>query len=217
MFHSDIQVWITEDNDLLRATLHRLCNETPGLACDTAFSRGEALLQALSDTKPAKHPNVLLLDVGLPGKSGLQIMDDITRLAPECRILILTVFEDETKISQAVSAGASGYLLKGSTPDEIIAAIRAAHEGGNPMSPAIAKRVFTMLAKLTKPAPKADLSTREKELLQLLVEGLTNKEISTRLQISPHTTDTHLRHLFTKLGVKNRAAAVARALKDGLA
>lgn len=213
---SKLQVWITEDNDLLRASLHRLCNETPGFACDAAFSRGEALLKALREAKPAKLPHVLLLDVGLPGKSGLQIMDELTQLAPKCRVLILTVFEDETKISQAVSAGASGYLLKGSTPDEIIAAIREAHEGGNPMSPAIAKRVFTMLAKLTKPAPRVDLSTREKELLQLLNEGLTNKEISTRLTISPHTTDTHLRNLFAKLGVKSRAAAVARAMKDGI-
>ncbi|MBL9130344.1 MAG: response regulator transcription factor, partial [Verrucomicrobiaceae bacterium] len=157
-----------------------------------------------------------LLDVGLPGKSGLQILPDILAHAPGCRVLILTVFEDETKITQAISSGASGYLLKGSTPDEILAAIRQAHEGGTPMSPAVASRVFALLAKLTKPVVQVELSTREKELLQLLVEGLTNKEISTRLQISPHTTDTHLRHLFTKLGVKNRAAAVARALKDGL-
>jgi two-component system nitrate/nitrite response regulator NarL len=217
MPHSDIQVWITEDNDLLRSTLHRLCNETPGLACDAAFSRSESLLQTLRETPASRHPHVLLLDVGLPGKSGLQILPDILAHAPQCRVLILTVFEDETKITQAISSGASGYLLKGSTPDEILAAIKQAHEGGTPMSPAVASRVFALLARLTKPAVPVELSTREKELLQLLVEGLTNKEISTRLQISPHTTDTHLRHLFTKLGVKNRAAAVARALKDGLA
>ena len=214
MSPADIRVWILEDNARLRQQLGLLCTDTPGLGDGRGFPRAELLLETLK--LESAHPDVLLLDVGLPGRSGLDILEEMGQLAPHTRILVLTVFEEEDKIARAINAGASGYLLKGSTPEQIIAAIHDCHEGGSPISPRIASRVFALLARLTKPAAPTDLSPRETELLKLLVEGLTNKEISHRLDISPHTTDTHLRRLFVKLHVRSRAAAVARALKSRL-
>lgn len=214
MSPADIRVWILEDNGRLRQQLGLLCQETPGLAEGRGFPRAELLLETLK--QESARPDVLLLDVGLPGRSGLDILEELGQLAPHTRILVFTAFEEADKIARAINAGASGYLLKGSTPGQIIAAIHDCQEGGSPISPRIASRVFELLVRLTKPAAPSDLSPRELELLKLLVEGLTNKEISHRLEISPHTTDTHLRRLFVKLNVRSRAAAVARALKSRL-
>lgn len=212
-----IRTWIVEDHDVFRRSLQRLCTPERGLAPAPAFANAETMLAMLQRAPEDQKPEVLLLDVGLPGRSGLEIMSDVHRLAPECRIVILTVFEDEEKISRAISAGASGYLLKTSRAETVAEAILEASQGGSPMSPKVAASVVKMLAKLTKPmAQPIALSPRESELLALLVEGLTAKEIADRLQVSIHTTSTHTRNLFTKLGVHSRAAAVARALKDRL-
>ena len=207
-------VWITEDNDILRRNLQRLCSPARALNCTAAFSNAEAMLLALSETPPEAQPQVLLMDVGLPGRSGLEAIDDVIKLAPECRVVILTVFEDEKKISAAISAGASGYLLKTARPEQIVEAIHEAARGGSPMSPLIAASVVKLLAKLTKPTTPVSLSPREHEMLALIVEGLTAKEMAERLDVSIHTVDTHTRHLFKKLDVRSRAAAVARALRE---
>jgi DNA-binding NarL/FixJ family response regulator len=212
-----IQTWIVEDHDVFRRSLQRLCTPDRGLAPAPAFANAETMLTMLHRAPADQKPDVLLLDVGLPGRSGLEIISDVHRLAPDCRIVILTVFEDEEKISHAISAGASGYLLKTSRAETVADAILEASQGGSPMSPKVAASVVKMLAKLTKPAAQPiSLSPREHELLALMVEGLTAKEIADRLQVSIHTTSTHTRNLFTKLGVHSRAAAVARALRDRL-
>ncbi|MBX7207299.1 MAG: response regulator transcription factor [Verrucomicrobiaceae bacterium] len=211
------RTWLVEDHDTFRRSLERLCTAKRGLAPAQAFANAESMLEALRTTKPDNHPQVLLLDVGLPGRSGLDIIADVHDLAPDCRIVILTVFEDEAKITQAISAGACGYLLKTSRPEQIAEAILDAAHGGSPMSPNVAASVVKMLAKLIKPAPAPiALTPRERELLAHLVEGRTGKEIAEKMNVSIHTTDTHTRNLFAKLNVHSRAAAVARALKDGL-
>jgi DNA-binding NarL/FixJ family response regulator len=161
-------------------------------------------------------PEVLLMDVGLPGRSGVEVIGEVLELVPECRVLILTVFEDEKKIGAAISAGACGYLVKTARQEEIVAAIHEAAEGGSPMSPTVAARVVKLLAGLTKPKTVVSLSPRECEILGLIVEGMTAKEIADRLEVSIHTTDTHTRNLFRKLGVNSRATAVARAMRDRL-
>jgi DNA-binding NarL/FixJ family response regulator len=212
---SPIQAWIVEDHDTFRRSLQRLCTAERGLAPAPGFANAETMLVTLKAAPVAQRPDVLLLDVGLPGRSGLEIISDVHKLAPECRIVILTVFEDEEKISRAISAGASGYLLKTSRAELVVEAIHEAAQGGSPMSPKVAASVVKMLAKLTKPAAEpVSLSPREHDLLKLLVEGLTAKEIADRMQVSIHTTSTHTRNLFSKLNVHSRAAAVARALKD---
>lgn len=207
-------VWIVEDHDILRKNLQRLCSPARNLDATAAFSNAEAMLLALAGTPPAEQPQVLLMDVGLPGRSGLEAIDDVIKLAPDCRVVILTVFEDEKKISAAISAGASGYLLKTARPEQIVEAIHEAAQGGSPMSPLIAASVVQLLAKLTKPTTPVSLSPREHEMLALIVEGLSAKEMADRLDVSIHTIDTHTRHLFKKLDVRSRAAAVARAMRE---
>ncbi len=212
-----IRVWIVEDHDTFRRSLERLCVPERGLAPARGFANGEAMLTVLRNVAAAERPDVMLLDVGLPGRGGLELIADVHRVAADCRVVILTVFEDEGKISQAISAGACGYLLKTARAAEVVEAVLEAHQGGSPMSPKVAASVVKLLARLTQPAavPVA-LSPREKELLALLVEGLTAKEIADRLGVSIHTTGTHTKNLFSKLGVHSRAAAVARALKERL-
>ena len=209
-----IRTWIVEDHDTFRRSLERLCTPARGLAPAQAFANAEAMLHALRNAAPEQRPEVLLLDVGLPGRSGLEVIGDVRKLAPDCHIVILTVFEDEAKIGAAISAGASGYLLKTSRAETVAEAIIEASQGGSPMSPQVARSVVTLLARLTKPAPPIALSPRERELLGHMVEGLTAKEIADRLNVSIHTTNTHTRNLFAKLEVHSRAAAVARALRD---
>lgn len=210
------RVWIVEDNPSFRRSLQRLLASTKTLQAH-AFASAEVVLAALQNAAGKEQPDVLLLDIGLPGRSGLEVIPEIAKLAPGCKVLILTVFEDEEKIAHSIKAGACGYLLKTATPAEIIEGIHEAFGGGSPMSPKVARNVVKLLARLIKPdTPAVTMSPREHELLTLMVEGLTAKEISDRLGISIHTTDSHTRHLFTKLGVHNRASAVARALKDRL-
>lgn len=209
-------VWIVEDHDLLRKNLQRLCASARELNCTGAFANAESMLGTLRNTPKPEHPQVLLMDVGLPGRSGLEVLGDVIQLTPDCRVVILTVFEDEKKISTAIAAGACGYLLKTARPDDIVAAIHEAAAGGSPMSPAVAASVVKLLAKLTKTSTPVALSPREREMLSLIVEGLTAKEMADRLDVSIHTIDTHTRHLFRKLGVHSRAAAAARAFRDRL-
>ena len=213
---TEVRVWVVEDHDLLRKTLVRLCVPAQNLECKQNFSNAETMLSTLKSSSQESLPHVLLLDVGLPGRSGLDVIEEVLTLAPDCRVVILTVFEDEKKIGAAISAGACGYLVKTSRPENIIEAIHEAAEGGSPMSPAVAARVVQLLARLTKQTVMVALSPREKQILTLIVEGLTAKEIAEKLSVSIHTTDTHTRHLFKKLGVHSRAAATARAIRDRL-
>lgn len=210
-----LRVWLLEDHDAFRRNVLRLLGHTPDIQADHAFSSAEALLEQLNGSSQVP-PQVLLLDLGLPGMSGLDVIREVTRLAPDCRIIVLTVFEDEDKISRALTTGACGYLLKTAQPDEIIDAIRQAADGGTPMSPRVARSLIDILARLTQPVTDVELSPREREMLKYLVDGLTNKEIAVRMDISTHTVDSYARTLFTKLNVRSRAAAVARALKDRL-
>jgi DNA-binding NarL/FixJ family response regulator len=210
-----LRVWLLEDHDAFRRNVLRLLGHTPDIQAEHAFSSAEALLEQLS-ADSAPPPHVLLLDLGLPGMSGLDVIREVTQRLPDCRIIVLTVFEDEEKISQALTTGACGYLLKTAQPDEIIDAIRQAADGGTPMSPRVARSLIDILARLTQPATHVDLSPREREMLKCLVDGLTNKEIATRMDISTHTVDSYARTLFSKLKVRSRASAVARALKDRL-
>jgi two-component system nitrate/nitrite response regulator NarL len=210
-----IRVWIVEDHALFRRSLERLCTSDRGLAPAVSFANAESMLTVLNASAATDRPDVLLLDVGLPGRSGLDVIADVHQKVPDCRIVILTVFEDETKISQAISAGACGYLLKTSRAETVADAILEAAQGGSPMSPKVAASVVKLLAKLSHPVgPPVSLSPRELDLLRLLVEGLTAKEIADRLGVSIHTTGTHTKNLFSKLNVHSRAAAVARALKE---
>lgn len=206
-------VWIVEDHTPFRRTLARVLDAEQGLRCVKEFGSCETLLAVLG--KPEK-PDVILLDVGLPGMSGLEGIRLIKAVSPETLVVVLTVFEDDDKVFRAVCAGASGYLLKTDSAQDIVQAVRDALAGGSPMNPRIARRVLDMFSRFAPKQGDYGLSEREKEILQLMVTGLIKKEIADRLTLSVHTVDTYLRRIYEKLEVNTRTGAVAKALKEGL-
>lgn len=206
-------LWIVEDHAAFRRTLARVLNSEPDLQCPRDFDSCEKALAALTRDDA---PDLILLDVGLPGMSGLDGIRLFKERAPKSLIVILTVFEDDDKVFQAICAGAAGYLLKTSSVADITQAVRDALAGGSPMNPRIARRVLDMFSKLAPKQGDYGLSEREKEILQLMTTGLIKKEIADRLTLSIHTVDTYLRRIYEKLEVNTRTGAVAKALKEGL-
>ncbi len=173
------------------------------------------MLAALA-TAGGAPPDILLMDVGLPGMDGLEGLRLVRERSPATQVLILTAFEDEDKVFRAVCAGAAGYLLKTASAGEIVAAVREVLAGGSPMTPRIARRVLAMFTRFAPHKADSGLSEREREILQLLVADMTKKEIAARLALSVHTVDTYLRRIYEKLEVNSRSGAVAKALRDGL-
>jgi DNA-binding NarL/FixJ family response regulator len=206
-------IWIVEDHAAFRRTLVRVLNAEAGLQCMRDFDSCEKALAALTHDDA---PDLILLDVGLPGMSGLDGIRLIKERAPNTLIVILTVFEDDNKVFRAICAGAAGYLLKTSGVADITQAVRDALAGGSPMTSRIARRVLDMFSKFAPKQSDYGLSEREKEILQIMTTGLIKKEIADRLSLSIHTVDTYLRRIYEKLEVNTRTGAVAKALKEGL-
>ena len=206
-------IWIIEDHTAFRRTLVRVLNAEDGLQCLRDFDSCEKALAALQRDDA---PDLILLDVGLPGMSGLEGIRLIKERSPKALVVILTVFEDDDKVFSAICAGSAGYLLKTSSAAEITQAVRDALAGGSPMTSRIARRVLDMFSKLAPKQSDYGLSDREKEILQLMTTGLIKKEIADGLSLSVHTVDTYLRRIYEKLAVNTRTGAVAKALKEGL-
>jgi DNA-binding NarL/FixJ family response regulator len=206
-------IWIVEDHAAFRRTLIRVLNAETDIQCSRDFDSCEKALAALTG---GDLPDLVLLDVGLPGMSGLDGIRLIKERSPKTLVVILTVFEDDDKVFQAVCAGAAGYLLKTSSAAEITQSVHEALAGGSPMNPRIARRVLEMFSKFAPKQSDYGLSDREKEILQLMTTGLIKKEIADRLTLSVHTVDTYLRRIYEKLEVNTRTGAVAKALKEGL-
>ena len=161
-------------------------------------------------------PDVILLDIGLKGESGVEGAAAIKSVHPRVHIIMFTVYEENEKIFNALRNGASGYLLKTSSADEILSAIEEVLNGGGPMSPVIAGKVLKMFQGLPHANEKYNLSEREREVLNALVQGMTKKEISETMFISYHTVDSHIRNIYDKLHVNSKSAAVAKAVKERL-
>lgn len=208
-----LTVWLVEDHKSYGERLQRELNRLDAIACSHRFTTCEAALAALPKSK---IPQVLLLDVELPGMSGIEAIAHFRKQAPLTALVILTVFEDDDKIFRAICAGASGYLLKAASLDEIAAAIRSAAAGGSPINPMIARRVLEIFSKANAPQRDYSLSPREKETLQLLVQGHTIKQTAATLGISFYTADQYIRGIYEKLQVKSRGSAVAKAVKERL-
>jgi DNA-binding NarL/FixJ family response regulator len=216
MSASPVTVWVIEDNPLFRRTLAELLEQTPGLRCPVAVDSFEEARLALDE---GFAPDIVLMDIGLPGMSGIEATRQVRAQSPTTRVIMLTVHDDDEKIFEAMCAGASGYLLKPSRADQIVDAIRQVEEGAAPMNGYIARRVLDMFARLADsrtPAPDYGLTPREKEILQLLVDGLSMKQVAARLELSYHTIDTHQRNIYDKLHVHSRGSAVAKALREKL-
>lgn len=208
-----ITVWIVEDDPHFRSSIEKLFDVAQRIDLTGAFASCEAALDAAPDVDA---PEVVLLDIELPGMSGIEGIGRLKSLSPTSHIVMLTVHEDNDKIFEAICAGASGYLLKPSTGPQIVEAVRAAREGGAAINPQIASKVLGMFADLAVPQGDYDLTGREREVLEQLVEGKTTKRIASDFDISYHTVDMHIRNIYTKLHVHSRSGAVAKALKERL-
>ncbi len=210
-----VRVWLIEDNERLRATLARAINQIPGLHCDADFC---AVEPALAQLAGGNAPHVVLLDIGLPGIDGITGLPKLKTAAPQMKVIILTVFDDHDRVFRAVCAGADGYLLKTSPMDRIGEALREVSRGGASMNPEIARKVLDLFNNQKPQKTQGDqgLTERELEVLKLIVAGLTKKEVAARMQLSQHTVDTHLRNIYQKLHVNNRAGAVATAIRERL-
>jgi DNA-binding NarL/FixJ family response regulator len=206
-------VWIIDDHNSMRSSLSRLLASAQEVTSVETFASCE---DALAKLAQGRCPQLLLLDIGLQGMSGLDGIPLIREKAPEVCIVVLTVFEDDEKLFRAICAGANGYLLKTQSGQEIIQSVRDALDGGAPMSPRIARRVLGMFAKLAPRRSDYGLSERERAVLELVVEGLLKKEIAQKMELSIHTVDSHLRRIYEKLHVNSRSGAVRKAVREGL-
>lgn len=215
-FSPPVSVWLVEDNHTFRQTVARALSRITGLECSQHFSNAEDALDALMG---GGVPDVVLVDVELPGQNGIEAVRQIKSISPSTRVVMLTVFDDHEKVFRAICAGASGYLLKTSPIDRIVESIHEALAGGAPMTPHVATAVLKMFTQLAKPQQDYDnygLTAREQKILELMTKGLIKKEIADQLNLSYHTVDTHLRNIYTKLHVHNRTGAVAKAVKERL-
>ena len=208
-----IRVAVVEDNAELREGLARLIDGGNSTGCVGTYGRCDELLAAL----PGIRPDVVVMDIGLPGMSGIEGVTRIKSVAPDIEILMVTVYEDEENISQAIRAGASGYLLKKTLPGRLLDAIAEIHAGGAPMTASVARKVLAAF-KGNPPSspPESSLSLREKEILSALVNGQSYKMIADSCFISIDTVRSHIKSIYGKLRVHSKSEAVATALKNRL-
>lgn len=213
-----ISVWLVEDNPMFATGVQRVIDSLEGMACTGRFRCAEQAFAALDESA---LPDVILLDVLLPGIDGITALATFRHRAPDSRVVILTVFDDAEKIFRAVCAGASGYILKSSDIDQIGEAIRQVMEGGAPMTPEVARKVLDAFARIEPPrgagsAEDYQLTPRERDILRLLADGLVKKEIAAALKISVNTVSTHMQRVYDKLHVGTNTGAVAKALREGI-
>jgi DNA-binding NarL/FixJ family response regulator len=210
---SRLNVVIVEDERDVREGLALLIDGTPGFACSRMYrTMEEALARADAD-----RADVVLTDIGLPGMSGIEGITELRRRFPSLPILALTVFDTDDKILNALCAGASGYVLKNTPPDMLLASLREVADGGAPMSPEVARRVVRLFREF-RPAPSANyhLTRQEHELLRLLADGHHKKTAADKLGITVNTVSFHLKHVYEKLQVHSKTEAVAKALRERL-
>jgi DNA-binding NarL/FixJ family response regulator len=208
-----IRVSIVEDNGRVRASLAKLIELSDGFKCVSEHSSGEEAVAALPKTKP----DVVLMDINLPGMNGVECVRQVKPLLPDTQIMMLTVYENTDLIFQALSAGATGYLLKQTPPAELLAAVREVHGGGSPMTGHIARKVVASFQQAGHSAKEFEnLTPREKEVLDHLAKGFLYKEIAETMGISYDTVHTHIRKVYDKLHVRSRTEAVAKHLGRGI-
>jgi DNA-binding NarL/FixJ family response regulator len=203
----NIRVALVEDDPQVREGLQRLIAAAAGFECAAACASAEEALARL----PALRLDVVLMDIHLPGMSGIECIRQLKLQQPAMQVAMLTVFEDHDRIFQSLAAGASGYLLKQTPPEKLLEAIAELHRGGSPMSAQIARRVVeTFQRPAPAAAPEADLTPRELEVIRLLARGFLYKEIADQLGLSVETVRTHLHRIYDKLHVRTRTEAVMK-------
>lgn len=201
-----IAVSIVEDMDEIRARLKSVLEESEQFACMSVYRNAEDALREL----PLSCPDIVLMDINLPGMSGIECIRKVKALCPEILFIMFTIYEDSEQVFEALAAGASGYLLKKTPHDQITAALKELYEGGSPMSTQIARKVVAFFQKKVGKENESDtiLSPREKEVLEHLSKGYLYKEIAGKLEISTGTVRQHIHKIYEKLHVQNRTEAI---------
>ena len=207
-------IWIVEDHEVFAKQIRRLIGGEHDMDCPLHFSSASELYDKLKFTND--RPDLLLLDLGLPRRGGLEVLKDLRTMMPEVKVLILTSSDDREKVYRAICNGASGYLLKTSDPSEILSGIRDVIHGASALSSPIAKMILEGFSRHGPVEEIEHLTAREEDVLHHLVRGLIKKEIADKLSISQHTVDMHLRSVYRKLHVRSQTEAVSKALRQGL-
>lgn len=207
MKNETIHIAIVEDDNEIRQTLTLIIDGSQGFSCKYAFPDGESALASIENLPI----DVVLMDIDLPGISGIEVT---RRLKPKCSeldFIMLTVQSDDDSIFESLCVGASGYLLKDTNPADLLMHIQEVYNGGSPMSSQVARRIINSFRVIENP-----LSERETEILKLLSKGLNYKEVADIVFLSPHTVKTHIKNIYAKLHVNNRAEAIYKAIKQKL-
>jgi DNA-binding NarL/FixJ family response regulator len=208
---NNIKVVIFEDNTNLRRGLATLISGSDGFECTGAFGNCDNLIKNIRETKP----DVVLMDIDLPGMSGIEAVKTLKSQFPAIKVLMETIFEDDEKVFDSICSGAEGYILKSTPPAQILEAIIEIHEGGAPMTPSIASKVLSMFkagASFRKDVSYR-LSDREMEILKCLVDGMSYKLIADNCSISIDTVSSHIKNIYKKLQVHSKSEAVVKAIK----
>jgi DNA-binding NarL/FixJ family response regulator len=212
-----IKIMLVEDNPEYRRVIELALKRDDGMELVNQSGTAERTLRSFQDMSTRTNPDVILLDLNLPGISGLEGLPHFTKAAPDSNVIVLTQSDREEDVLQAIALGAKGYLLKSATVQQIKDGILTVVEGGSSLDPAVARFILnTLKTKLPKGSDAPQLSDREQETLILLGEGLVKKEIASKLNISVFTVATHIRHIYEKLEVQNAPAAINRAHRLGL-
>lgn len=205
-----IRVVIVEDDLDIRQSFETVINTAPGFECVQAYVNAEDAVEGI----PVLQPDVVIMDIHLPGMSGIEAVQSLKAQMPDLQITMCTVYEDDEHIFNALKAGASGYLLKRTSPEKLLEALNDLHQGGAPMSGEIARRVVTSFQKKAIPSPElAILTAREKEILNLLAKGYLYKEIAAELFISIETVKRHIHNIYEKLHVQTRTEALNKVFR----
>lgn len=208
-----IKILIFEDNPDFTDSIRALLAQAEGMELVGAFSNGKNALKEIAYHKP----DVVLMDIDMPVENGLQSLRAIRAANNDVCILMLTVFDDNDRVFQAVCYGASGYLLKSTQPEKIVEAIREAHNGGAPMTPSIAKQVLKLFS---QPYQKSEdfqtLTAREHDVLSCLVRGYSYKMAASELEVSIETLRFHIKNIYSKLNVNSKSEAVIKAIQNNI-
>jgi DNA-binding NarL/FixJ family response regulator len=209
-----IEVAIIEDRQEIRNGLAALIGGTEGFRCAALYGSME---QAIAKLSRHRRPDVVLCDIGLPGMSGIEGVRILKETDPALLVLMLTIYDDDDRIFEAICAGATGYLLKKTPPARLLESLREAVNGGAPMSPEVARRVITLFRDIRPPKrAEYNLTPHETRLLRLLLEGYSYKAAAAELGVTVHTISFHLRSVYEKLQVHSKSEAVAKALRNRL-
>jgi DNA-binding NarL/FixJ family response regulator len=203
---------VEDDEEIRKAIVHYLSNQ-PGLVCNVAVGSMEALLAFLTEENA---PNVLIMDLGLPGMSGIEGIGFVKSRFPEIDIIVFSVYNDSRKIFSSLQAGATGYLLKNTPLEEIKAGIELLASGGSPMSPQIARKVIEFFSPVQKIEKHSTLSAKENEIVVAIVDGLSYKLIADRLSISIETVRFHIKNIYRKLHVNSKAEVIVKSLRGDI-